>query len=128
MMEELRDIKGLVEVTDYSLYYLSGVLLLGLLLLLLLGMLIYRRVNRKAPLTQQEVAIAKLNAFTFDDAKTAVYNFSHLAQYAVDESRREALEALLAELEPYKYKKEVPELDEALKAKMMTFIKELKHG
>jgi len=128
MMEELRDIKGLVEVTDYSLYYLSALVLLGLILLLILGALLYRRVTRKRVLTQREVAIGRLKSFAFDDAKESVYAFSHLAQYAVSESRREGLEKLLARLEPYKYRKEVPELDDELKAEMQRFIEELGRG
>lgn len=127
-MEALRDIKGLVEVTDYSLYYLIGTVASASILLLLLGLLLYRRVTQKEPLTQKQVAVALLEKFEFVDAKQSVYEFSHLAQYAAGESRRKELEALLAELEPYKFRKEVPELDEALKAKMQAFIEELRHG
>jgi len=128
MMEELRDIKGLVAVPDYSLYYLLGVVVLGLILLLIIGTLLYRRVTRKRVPTQREVAIGRLKSFAFDDAKESVYAFSHLAQYAVSESQREVLEKLLARLEPYKYRKEVPELDDELKAEMQRFIEELGRG
>jgi hypothetical protein len=127
-MEELRDIKGLVEVTDYSLYYFGALVAAALLLLLVLGVVIYRQLTKKEPLTQKRAATALLEKFEFGDTKQSVYDFSRLAQYAVRDDQRQELEQLLAELEPYKFKKEVPELDDALKAKMQAFIRGLKHG
>ena len=128
MMEELRDIKGLVEVTDYSLYYFIGVVAVVLLLLVVLSLLLYRYFTKKEPLTKQKVAIALLEKFEFGDAKQSAYDFTHLANYAVTETERKELEQLLEELEPYKFKKEVPELDAALKSRMQAFIKELSRG
>ena len=128
MMEELRDIKGLVEVTDYSLYYLLGTLGVATVVLLLLTVGLYKYLTKKDPLTQKKVAMDLLDKFEFGDAKASVYEFSHLAQYAVNEDQRRELEALLAELEVYKFKKEVPELDAELKAKMKKFIMEQRRG
>ena len=128
MMEELRDIKGLVEVTDYSLYYFLGIVGTAVIVLILMGILLYKYLTKKDTLTQKKVAMDLLDKFEFGDAKESAYTFSHLAQYAVNESQRRELEELLAELEVYKFKKEVPELDEALKAKMQAFIKEQKRG
>ncbi|MGB5964040.1 MAG: hypothetical protein WBF77_03255 [Sulfurimonadaceae bacterium] len=127
-MEELRDIKGLVEVTDYSMYYLLGIVGITVIILILLGVLLYRYLTKKEPLTQKKVAMELLEKFEFGDAKQSVYEFSHLAQYAVNESQRKELEQLLTELEPYKFKKEVPELDDALKEKMQAFIEEQRRG
>ena len=128
MMEELRDIKGLVEVTDYSLYYLLGIVGVAVIILIVLGILLYKYLTKKDPLTQKKVAMELLEKFEFGDAKQSVYEFSYLAQYAVNEAQRRKLEQLLAELEPYKFKKEVPELDDALKAKMQNFIEEQRRG
>jgi len=128
MMEALRDIKGLVEVTDYSFYYLLGLIGLGTTVGVVLAVLLYKQLTKKDPLTQKKVAMELLEKFEFGDAKQTVYEFSHLAQYAVNESQRRELEALLAELELYKFKKEVPELDERLKARMQAFIEEQRRG
>ncbi|WP_345977330.1 hypothetical protein [Sulfurimonas sp. HSL3-7] len=128
MMEELRDIKGLVEVTDYSLYYFIGAVTMTLILLAVLGVILYKYFTRKEPLTQQKVAIALLEKFEFGDAKQSAYDFTHLANYAVNEAQRKELEQILEALEPYKFKKEVPELDAALKSRMQAFIKELSRG
>ena len=128
MVEELRDIKGLVEVTDYSLYYLLGIVGVVVIVLIVLTILVYKYLTKKDPLTQKKVAMDLLEKFEFGDAKQSVYEFSHLAQYAVNENQRRELEELLAELEQYKFKKEVPELDDGLKARMKNFIKGQRRG
>ena len=128
MMEKLRDIKGLVEVTDYSLFYLLGIVGIGVALLIVLVVLLYKYLTKKDPLTQKKVAMELLDKFEFGDAKESAYAFSHLAQYAVNDTQRRELEELLAELDLYKFKKEVPELDDELKAKMKKFIKEQRRG
>ena len=127
-MEQLRDIKGLVEVSDYSLYYLLGIIGLITLVLLVLGLVIYKKLMKKAPMTQKKMAMELLKKFEVGDAKESAYEFSHLAQYAVSDDQRAQLEALLKELEVYKFKKEVPELDAQLKKRLEKFVKELSHG
>ena len=128
MMEQLKDIKGLVEVSDYSLYYLLGVVSIVVVLLMVLGFFIYRFLNKKERMTQQKLARSELKHFKVSDAKESAYRFSHLAQYAADEAQQAKLDEILKDLELYKYKKEVPELDAALKEKMEQFIKEVSHG
>ena len=128
MMEELRDIKGIVEVTDYSLYYLLGVVGVGTIVVMAVAVWLYKYMTKKDTLTQKKVAMDLLKKFEFGDAKASAYEFSHLAQYAVNETQRKELEELLAELEVYKFKQEVPELDAELKAKMKKFIKEQRRG
>jgi len=127
-MEELRDIKGLVEVTDYSFDYLLGVLGLSILIVVIVGVYLYKKVTRKVPMTQQKLAMELLKKFEVGDAKESAYVFSHLAQYAVNDEQRQQLEELLVALEPYKYKKEVPQLESALKEKMTKFVKEVCRG
>lgn len=128
MMEELRDIKGLVEVTDYSLYYLLGIAGLLLVTVLLLAVLLYKYLTKKEPMTQKKLAMELLEKFEFGDAKESAYAFSHLAHYAVSDDQRRELEQILEALERYKFKREVPELDAALKSRMETFIKEAGRG
>ncbi len=127
-MEQLRDIKGLVEVTDYSFYYLLGLIGLGVVLLIAVAWIVYKKITKKAPLTQKKLAMELLEKFETGDAKETAYAFSHLAQYAVNDDKRTRLQALLDELEVYKYKKEVPELDVRLKKEIEQFAKELSHG
>jgi len=128
MMEELRDIKGLVEVTDYSLYYLLGIAAVSAVIVLLLALLLYRYLKKKEPMTPKKKAIELLEKFEFGDAKESAYAFTHLANYAVSDDQRRELEQLLKELETYKFRKEVPVLDDALKKRIEKFIKETGRG
>jgi len=127
-MEELRDIKGLVEVPDTSFYYFLGLLGLVTIIVMIVAVLIYKQVMKKEAMTQQKLAIKELGNFEFGDAKESAYHFSHLAQYAVDKEQTQKLQEILEALEVYKYQKEVPELDSTLKAKMQSFIEEVRGG
>ncbi len=125
-MEQLRDIKGLVAVEDYSFYIFLGVLGVAIILLFMGAFLIYKYLTKKAPMSQKKLAIERLKKLKIENTKESIYAFSHLAQYAADDDQR--LQKLLLALEPYKYRKEIPELDKGLLKEMQDFIKEVSHG
>jgi len=125
-MEELKDIKGLVDVPDDSLMHL--LLSLGggvLLIVLLLGLLWWRRKpkRRRQRISPQERAKAQLQAIDFADTKESVYAFSEATQQL--NPHHQGLQELLKELEQYKYQREVPRLSEEHKASMKKIIKEI---
>ena len=125
-MEELRDIKGFVEVPDESFFYLilSG-FAVGLLLALLVWLVLWlRKPKRKSKkLSAKALAKLELQKIEFSDTKEAVYSFSENAQ--VISPNYPALLDLLPKLEEYKFKKEVPELSSEDIEKMKSIIKEL---
>ena len=125
-MEELRDIKGFVEVPDESFFYLilSG-FAVGLLLALLVWLVLWlRKPKRKSKrLSPKELAKLELQKIEFSDTKEAVYSFSENAQ--VISPKHPALLDLLPKLEGYKFKKEVPELTSEDIENMKSIIKEL---
>ena len=125
-MEELRDIKGFVEVPDESFFYLvlSG-FALGLILAFLVWFVLWlRRSKRKSKrLSLKELAKLELKKIDFVDSKESVYAFSENAQVVSPE--HPALLDLLPKLEAYKFKKEVPELSSEDIEKMKSIIKEL---
>ena len=125
-MEELRDIKGFVEVPDESFFYLvlSG-FALGLILAFLVWFVLWlRRPKRKSKrLSLKELAKLELKKIDFVDSKESVYAFSENAQVVSPE--HPALLDLLPKLEAYKFKKEVPELSSEDVEKMKSIIKEL---
>ena len=125
-MEELRDIKGFVEVPDESFFYLilSG-FAVGLLLALLVWLVLWlRKPKRKSKrLSPKELAKLELQKIDFSNTKEAVYSFSENAQ--VISPNHPALLELLPKLEEYKFKKEVPELSSEDIEKMKSIIKEL---
>ena len=125
-MEELKDIKGFVEVPDESFFYLivSGVVL-GLLIAFVVWLVLWlRKPKRKSKrLSPKELAKLELKKIEFSDTKEAVYSFSENAQ--VISPNHPALLDLLPKLEEYKFKKEVPELSSEDIEKMKSIIKEL---
>jgi len=125
-MEELKDIKGFVEVPDESFFYLMLTVGLALVLIALLVWFVLwlRKPKRKSKrLTPKELSRLALQNIDFSDTKEAVYSFSENAQIVSPE--HPALLMLLPKLEDYKFKREVPELSDEDKERMKSIIKEL---
>lgn len=125
-MEELRDIKGLVEVTEYSLETLIALTLLSLALLAM-GLYLFknRRRRRKKP-TTKEMALMRLKSINYEDTKEVAYRFSTDGYLWLDERNQDAFEQIEKALIIYKYKKEIPPLEKNLKNRIKIFIKGLK--
>jgi hypothetical protein len=123
----LKDIKPIVEVPDHSLWLFAGIVAAGVIAVLLL-ILWGVRLRRKRIDRRRAEALRRLNAIDWNDTKQAVYDFSFLGQFVVSDKTRAQFEALQEALEPYKYRKTVPELPQELKTKMQTFIKEARRG
>lgn len=125
-MEELKDIKGIIEVPDYSLWILLSIIAFVVFCLIIL---IYffknRRKKRKKPSLKQ-IAMKNLKEIDFDDTKSAVYTFCENFQYFINEKNQETFENLQKELETFKYKKEIEKLSDEQKTKIKNMIKEIK--
>lgn len=126
MMQELKDIKDIVEVSDSTLWMLSGLIVLTILIIAI-ALYFYknRRRRRKKP-TQKELALQKLQSLDYSNPKDVVYTFEESARLFLDEKKRAHFEKIVKALEIYKYKKDVPALKEESKKMMQAFIKELK--
>jgi len=127
-MEGLRDIKGIVEVTDYSFYYLLLIVAVALFLLFLAAVWIYRRKSMHKMPQKRAEALRQLKKIDFTDTKQCVYDFTRLAHYAATERLGAQLDAILKDLERYKFKKEVPKIDKEVVKKMKSFIREAENG
>ena len=128
-MEELKDIKGFVEVPDDSFFYLMMTLGGVTLLLIAVGLLVgwLRKPKRRARgLTPEQLAKMALQTLDFSDTKEAVYGFSEHAQ-CLNPDHPE-LVTLLPKLERYKFQREVPELTQEDIESMRRIIKELTDG
>ncbi|PUE63978.1 hypothetical protein [Arcobacter caeni] len=125
-MEELKDIKGIIEVPDYSLWILLSIIACVVFCLIIL---IYffknRRKKRKKP-TLKQIAMKNLKEINFDDTKSAVYTFCENFQYFIDEKNKESFEKLQKELEIFKYKKEIEKLSDKQRNRIKSMIKEIK--
>ena len=122
-MEGLRDIKGVVEISEPSLWWFLALLFL---VILSFGVAFYlfknRRKRRKKP-TPKELALKALKVLDFSNTKEVVYTFLEEGRLFVNEKNQEEFKSIAKALEPYKYRREVPPLDEGLKRRIEQFIK-----
>jgi len=125
-MKGLRDIKDVVEVQEHSLAMLIAIIVV---VLFFLGVALYlfknRRRRRKKP-TAKEIALQKLQNLDYGNPKEVVYTFEADGELFVNEKNQEDFEKIKKELEIYKYKRDVPQLDEGVKAEIEQFIKGLR--
>ncbi|OQX59899.1 MAG: hypothetical protein B5M52_01930 [Helicobacteraceae bacterium 4484_230] len=127
-MEGLRDIKGIVEVTDYSFYYLLMTIGIVVVILALSAIWAYRRKSVYKKPQKCKEALRQLKKIDFRDTKQSVYDFTRLAHYAAPERLKAQLDAILKDLEQYKFKKEVSRIDKAVQKRIKTFIREVENG
>lgn len=111
---KLHDIKPLIEVVDYSLYYLVGVILLWAILLGGASYLLYRYFKTKNRYNKRKDYAQKIMNLDLSKSKESAYAITHYGALFVDDSTRhkEMYENLTQRLTPYKYKKEVEPFDD----------------
>jgi hypothetical protein len=109
----LHDIKTIVDVEEYSLYYLSGAIGVAVLLflgLLYIGFLWYKR---RTAFNLRREYIKQMSELDLSDAKGSAYAITEMGLLFRDDSpRHESMYKNLTErLNNYKYKKSVDGLD-----------------
>ncbi len=125
---KLRDIKDIVEIPDSSLFELLGLVggVVALLIVVAILFLIYRKFkSRRRKPTKKELALEKLKSIDFNNSKESAYKFSRYGYLWIDEQNRNRFFNIERDLEKYKYKKDVPPLEERVKEEMREFIEEL---
>ncbi len=119
----IHDIKPLMPIPDISLYIFSALVAAGLLAAAVVAMFLWRLWRRGRKADPRIAWLRKLDSIDFSDAKRSAYIMTRYGRLlAEDKRRREILSQLLPRLECYKYKKEVPPLDEETKRFMKLFI------
>jgi type II secretory pathway pseudopilin PulG len=110
----LHDIKPLVEISDYSLTMLIVLIVVGLIVLAGASVLLWRLWKRRNEANARRDAFEALEAVDFADAKHSAYAITKQGLVFADDSARcrEAYDALVARLAPYKYKKSVEPIDD----------------
>jgi len=121
MLDKLRDIKGLSPITDFSIYYLMA-LCFVILLVIIVAIYLYIQPRRKKKPTKKVLALKKLKNINFKDQKEVAYLFCLNSIYFVNEKNEARHKELVEKLERFKYKKEVPMLESALKQEIQDFI------
>jgi hypothetical protein len=109
----LHDIKPIVEVQEFSLYYFSALVVVGTLLALFFLYLLFRWIKRKQRFNLRKEYKKLLSQAALQNPKQAAYDITRYgALFQNDTPRHKEMFAnLVARLEAYKYKKEVESLD-----------------
>jgi len=113
----IHDIKPLLDVPEYSFYYLLVVSVLSLFLLFALSYLAYNFFKNRKKVNLRAEHLKLLEDLSFQNPKKDAYAITHYARTFKDDSPRhtKAYEALVENLETYKYKKEVLAFSEETK-------------
>ena len=114
MENELRDIKPLLEIPDSSYYIFLALVFIGVgVVLIIIGLLI-KKFWKKKKVDMQKVYFEQFKNLDWSEVKTSAYEATRLGRLLTKENERsrEIYEQLVPMLEAYKYKKEVPMLDE----------------
>lgn len=120
----LHDIKPLAEITDSTLIWLSFLAVLAAVLMLLAGYLLWKKWRSGRREDRRRVCYDALRNIDLDDAKNAAYAISRFGRCFASDSPRlnEAYDALSTRLSIYKYRRNVPPLDEETRSYYAVFI------
>lgn len=113
MNGELRDIKPLLEIPDHSYAIYVAVLLLFGLLLFSVVFIVLRKLwlNRKE--NRKKIYFERLKNVNWEKTKESAYDVTYYGRLLADEPRsQEIYSQIVPMLEPYKYRKDVPEIDD----------------
>ncbi|HHD75344.1 MAG TPA: hypothetical protein ENK82_07875 [Campylobacterales bacterium] len=114
MESELRDIKPLLEIPDSSYYLFLALVTLAVLVTVLILYVLVKKFWKKKKVDMQKVYFEQFKNLDWKNAKESAYKATKLGKKLTQENERakEIYGQLLPMLEPYKYRKEVPSLDD----------------
>ena len=123
-MEELADIKGLVEIPDNSIYIYYGLISLGVIIgLVILYWIISKIIILKSDNRYKNYLKALKEIDLEQDAKDGAYKATYYGREVANSDRkREIYNQLVEMLEKYKYRKNVDKIDNATLKQFQLFI------
>ncbi|WP_457747271.1 hypothetical protein [Sulfurimonas sp.] len=109
----LHDIKPLVDIQEYSIYYFSAIVVVLSILLVAFLYLAYRWIKHRNRFNIRKEHNKLLQEVDLNDAKKAAYDLTFYGATFKDDSLRhlKTYEDLIEKLESYKYKKNVESFD-----------------
>jgi hypothetical protein len=125
-LEKLKDIKSIVEVVDYSLYYFIIIVFILILGIIFISYKYMTRVKKTKQLSKKQLALKGLKNLDFNDTKKVVYSLSVDGYMFINKKNKDKFENIEKKLEEFKYKKDVEKLPNKLEKEIKQFIKELK--
>lgn len=117
LLKNLNDIKPLIEIPDNSFFiFIVLVFVLFILFLIIVFFVIKLIKNRKK--SSRKIYFEILKNVDFNDSKNAAYTITKYSKLLVKNEREISLcNELIEELSIYKYRKNVPQIDNKIKAK-----------
>ncbi len=114
MNNELRDIKPLLEIPDSSYYLFLALVALAVILLVIVVWFLVKKFWKKKKVDMQKVYFEQFKNLEWTNVKQSAYEATELGRKLTlnNERAREIYAQLVPMLESYKYRKEVPMLDE----------------
>lgn len=111
-VDELRDIKPLVEIADFSIYiYLS----LWILTFVAVGVLAYwaiKKYRETRKINIEKVYLEKMDNIEWSNSKSASYEATEYGRYLANDERRKSIyQDMVAGLEKYKYREDNLEME-----------------
>ena len=125
MSPQLRDIKPPVTIPDSSFYLYWGLIVLGSILLIVVAYFLIRYLLGLRRTHQRKAWCAALKHLNWNDPKKSAYEATRLGRLLLGDSDRleELYRQMVAELESYKYKREVDPLSPKARAQFDLFVK-----
>lgn len=119
MIDQLKDIKPIVDIPDNSLIYLTIVSIIALIMLWVLAKFVWKKLKPSKDYLRKN-ALYQLQNLDFTHAKSVAYDFNRYGGFLLNDDNQKQFEQIQKTLIDYKYKKQVGVLD----AKIITDIKE----
>ena len=109
----LHDIKPIIQVQEYSFYYLVALVAVGTFLLLSALYFLFKWYKSRNAFNLRKEHLRLINAIDLEDTKSAAYAFTFYGLSFKDDSPRhsEMYRNLMQRLDEYKYKKDVDAFD-----------------
>jgi uncharacterized protein YozE (UPF0346 family) len=125
VLSKLHDIKELEKIPDNSIFIFSIFIFLGIILVLTAIFLFIKYLKNKR-ISDRKTYYNILKNIDFSDSKKAAYTITKYSRLLVSNDREKKLaNELIEDLEFFKYKKDVKEIDKMSKAKFLTFMEVL---
>lgn len=121
----LHDIKPLVEIQEYSLYYFLGLVFISLVILGVIGYFIYAWWRKKKAYSVRKEHFEALKNIDLSDSKKAAYALTLYGATFKNDGERQAkmFHNIVEKLDQYKYKKVIDEtIDEETKGYIELYI------
>jgi hypothetical protein len=119
---KIHDIKDIVKIPDNSIFLYYGLIALAFILLIISILLIIKYFRNKK-IDHRKEYHSVLKEMSFSSAKTDAYTITKYLRFLARSEREKSLAyELIDELETYKYKKQVEQMDVSIQNKLTTFL------